>query len=420
MKPKFLIIGAVFLIILTMAVLALITGDTSTDVPTLVVRHAPFAQRVTAEGTLEAVKSTSLTVPITASGAQKIAWLIKDGARVTQGDIVVRFDPTDLELDRDNGQDDQLMADHRLRKAEVERNAKLKNLDRDAKLSEQEASNARTFKNTDDLVYSRNEIIESEIDTELAEERAQHAELAKDIESRLSKTGLELLEINRQRASLKIRQAEDGLKSLQIVAPHDGIAIFERDWLGNLPQVGETVWSGRSLASIPELDEMEINIFVLEADAGGLAAGQRAEITLEAHPGRRYPARVKSVDPIAQRRVRWVPVQYFRAVLTLDETDPALMKPGQRIQGEIFIAEETSAIAIPRQAVSTIDGIATVHRLENGQFRKVAVKIGASALGKVVVTLGLQDDDIIALRDPGSGSGNKETAESSFAIGGAS
>ena len=400
MKARFLILPAIGLAIVAAAVTALLPENSSADVPTMVIHHEPFLQRVTAEGNLEAVTSTPLTVPITSGKRHKIAWLIEDGARVIEGEVIIRFDPTDFELDRDNGRDDQTMVDHRLTQAEVERNAKLKNLDRDAKLSKDEARNAREFKSTDTLVYSRIEIIESEIDTELAEQRAEHAEQSKTVQDKLTKTNLELLGIERKKAELKIRQAEDGLQSLQIVAPHDGIVIFERDWRGNIPRVGETVWPGRPVASIPQLDEMEAAVFVLEADAGGLAPEQPAKIMLEAHPGKSFTAKIKTVDPIAQRRIRWVPVQYFRVVLSIDETDNELMKPGQRVQAEIILAEEASAIAIPRQAVGTVEGRPMVYRLEDGAFEHVEVEIGASAIGKVVVTKGLADDDIIALRDP--------------------
>jgi len=417
---RLLILLAAMLAIVTAAVMALRPENSAVNVPTMEILHQPFLHRVTAEGNLEAVTSTPLTAPMSAGKRHKIAWLIEDGARVSEGDIVIRFDPTDFELDRDNGRDDQTMVDHRLGKAEVERNAKLKNLDRDAKLSKDEARNAREFKSTDTLVYSRIEIIESEIDTELAEERAKHAEHSKTVEDRLSRTSLELLEIERRKAELKIQQAEDGLQRLHVVAPHDGIVIFERDWRGNIPRVGETVWPGRPLASIPELDKMQAEVFVLEADAGGLAPGQDATIMLEAHPGITFSATIKSVDPIAQRRIRWVPVQYFRTVLSIDETNNTLMKPGQRVQTEIVIAELASAIAIPRQAVTTVDGKPMVFLLEDGTFHQVEVKIGASAVGKVVATEGLKDHDIIALRDPTAGAETSASPEQAPSLGGVS
>lgn len=64
-----------------------------------------------------------------------------------------------------------------------------------------------------------------------------------------------LLVIERRKANLKIRQAEEILSSLEITAPHKCIVVFRKDWRGNLPQVGDMVWRGQSLAEIPALDE---------------------------------------------------------------------------------------------------------------------------------------------------------------------
>ena len=67
------------------------------DVPTTTVHAAPFERRVVAEGNLEAAEATPVTAPVDAQGQLKIAWIVPDGSRVKQGDVVVRFDPTDMQ-----------------------------------------------------------------------------------------------------------------------------------------------------------------------------------------------------------------------------------------------------------------------------------------------------------------------------------
>ena len=62
--------------------------------------------------------------------------------------------------------------------------------------------------------------------------------------------------------------------------------VFESDWRGNTPKVGDNVWSGQALASLPLLQEMEVEAYVLEADAGGLKAGCPAQVVIEAQPER--------------------------------------------------------------------------------------------------------------------------------------
>ena len=149
--------------------------------------------------------------------------------------------------------------------------------------------------------------------------------------------------------------------------------MLERDWRGNPVRVGDMVWPGRPLARIPDLDEMQAEVFVLEADAGDVASGQPTTVWLESHPDNPVTATVGSIDPMAGRRSRRSPVQYFRTVLALDETDTAVMKPGARVRAEITIADLADAITVPRQVVCSLDGEPVVYRW---------------------------DGDIVALRDP--------------------
>jgi HlyD family secretion protein len=377
-----------------------LAGLSSPRVPTMSVTAAPFRVRVVAEGNLSAVRSTPLVAPVNTGMAFTLAWLVDDGTLVEEGDIVARFDASQLEKDREDGLSDRMISDHRISTARTNREVTIGNLDREAGVSEQELEVAREFQTTDDLGYSKMEIIESQIDTELAESRADHARKSREIQGELSDAEMALLAIDRRKAEIKVQQAIDGLAALEVRAPHSGIVMLERDWRGNPVRVGDMVWPGRPLGSIPDLDEMQAEVYVLEADAGDLSASQEATVWIEASPDVAHPARVKSVDPMAGRRNRQVPVQYFRTVLELDRTDRGTMKPGSRIRSEIILADLDDAITVPRQAVCSIEGASVVYRWRRGAFEPVVIELGPAALGRVVVESGLAEGDVIALRDP--------------------
>jgi HlyD family secretion protein len=200
---------------------------------------------------------------------------------------------------------------------------------------------------------------------------------------------------------MKIDLAQRGLDSLELRAPHAGIVVLHRGgWEGETLRVGDAVFPGFPIATIPDLSEMEAEVFVLEADAGGLAEGQRATVVIEAHPEFIFAAHVKSVEPLAQPRRRNSPVQYFRTVLELESTEPGIMKPGQTVRAEIVLSEHESAITIPRQALVDDDGHTVVYRRTGTGFEPVEITVGAVGLGRVVVQDGLDNGDEIALRDP--------------------
>lgn len=387
-------------------------------VPTVRVERSSFSRTVSAEGTLQAVEATAITAPATPEGPFKLAWVIEDGARVAKGDPVVRFDPTELERDLADGRGDRATADARTTKASATADSIRANLDRDAALATDELAKAKTFQSKDAEIYSRFEIVSSEIDAGLAQAKKDHAEAVKGTQSRLSRTELDLLAIERRKADIKITRAEAGLAALALLAPHDGIVVLQRDWRGNPPRVGDSVWRSQKLAEIPRLDAMEAQLYVLEADAGGLAVGQRATVRVEGR-AETYAARLRQVDSLAKPRFRGVPVQYFGAVATIERTDPAVMKPGQRVTARIVLAEAVDALVIPRQAVVEKDGKKVVYRRAGWRgFRPVEVSLGVAALGRVVVAGGLDEGDVIAVVDPTSRQELPRTPAPGPAVGG--
>jgi hypothetical protein len=167
------------------------------------------------------------------------------------------------------------------------------------------------------------------------------------------------------------------------------------------------------VAEIPNLATMEAHIFVLEADAGGLAPGVPATVVVEAHPATAYPAKIKKVDTLAKRRTGWIPVQYFGATLELQTTDPAVMKPGARVRAVLSLDARPEAISIPRNAVFEKNGKKIVYRRSGSELTPAEVTLGPAAVGRVVVESGLNPGDEIALRDPSAASGDDEAPPAS-------
>ena len=117
------------------------------------------------------------------------------------------------------------------------------------------------------------------------------------------------------------RSAARSLRSLRITAPHDGILVHERNWRGETPFVGDTVWPGQKIAEIPELSDLEAKVFVLEADGAGLEPGLGATVTIEGRPGEAHPAKVSRVEPLAKPRGWGSPVRYFEVQAVTSLTD---------------------------------------------------------------------------------------------------
>lgn len=374
-------------------------GDVAA-VPTARAERSEFVRAIHADGFLAPETATILTAPPTARTGRKIAWLAPDGEHVREGDVVIRFDATDMERSLADGIDARASASEQIRKKRVEDDAAIENLHRDAAFAEVEVRYAEEFQSKDELVFSRMEIIESQIDSDLANRRRDNALVRSDIRADLASVEVDLLELERRRAQTKIREAETDLRDLEVRAPHDGIFVLAGN-SDEAPQVGQIVWRGQPLAEIPQLDRMKAEVYVLEADAGGLEEGMAANVVLEAHPDARTRAAIRQIASFAKRRVRWSPVQYFQVTLEIDGSDPDTMKPGQRVRAEIEVERLEDVVTVPREAVFRgEEGEHHVFLYRGGRYESVAVEIGSAALGRVVVTSGIEAGDRVALRDP--------------------
>jgi multidrug efflux pump subunit AcrA (membrane-fusion protein) len=146
---------------------------------------------------------------------------------------------------------------------------------------------------------------------------------------------------------------------------------------------------------------MEAKCFVLEKDAGELKKDQPVTVTLDPFPGQEFTGKVKTIDNLARPIDQGSPVKYFQVIVSLDKTDPNLMKPGVKLKAQIRASELKSVIVVPRSAVVKKDSDFVVYiRAAAGQFEPVKVKLGQGDLIQVVVTEGLQAGQTLALNPP--------------------
>lgn len=380
------------------------------QVEVMTLEPGPYRHRVTAEGVLASARVTPISVPAEVQGNVRVAWVAEEGIRIQAGDLVARFDDGAMRDQLTEGEAERTTVSHRKTKGEVERMGRNAEIDNDLQVAELELDVAQRFQLEDDSVFSRQEIIESQIDGALAEDRRDHALDSHVSQRALAATNQALLAIEERKADLKITQAEGGLQALEVRAPHDGLLTLKRDWQGEPVQVGSELWRGQAIAEIPDLSTLEAQVFVLEADAGGLAPGKAASVVVDAQPDVTYAATITQVDAVAKPRFRGSPVQYFGVTLAFEgDVDTTGLKPGQRLRAILVLAEEAEALVVPRQAVFATEGENHVWVRVGGGFESRAVEIGASSLGLVELVGGVTAGDVVALESPFGGGETEST-----------
>jgi multidrug resistance efflux pump len=394
------------LLLLPAAVVPLLVGARivrSLDaVPTATVTLRPgrFVREVEARGLLKAVKVTPIMVPQQMRRSQRIAALASDGAALKAGDLVVAFDPYEAQREQADGLNDLDAARARIDKAGAEGRKTRRSIEIDRGLAREELTRAESFRLDDERLYSRHEIVESRLSRDLAATKLELSGSRLATSGKLSAAERALGAIEAGKANLKLELARKSLSALRLAAPHDGLFVLERNWRGEIPSVGDTLWPGQKIGELPDLSQLEAKVFVLEADGAGLRGGLKARLSIEGRPGEEHEATVKRVDPLAKASGWQSPVKYFEAVLSLARTDPTFMKPGQRVRAIVRLDEAENVLVLPRAAVFDKDGKRVVYRRQAGSFVPVEVTIGRQSISSVVVDQGLSAGAVVALRDP--------------------
>jgi multidrug efflux pump subunit AcrA (membrane-fusion protein) len=381
-------------------------GKPALEVATVTVKQQKFARVIDAQGTLRAVRTTPVTVPRDVEWPLRITWLAPDGGVIKKGEPLARFDDLELKERLANARSDRAVAAAKRGKEAALLDATARERLRSTAAASRELSMTQTFARRDAEIFARDQIIESEIDERFQSAKVDVAKDSESAEKSLSRRKLGLIAVEGRKADDAIARSEKGLASLEIRAPHDGVFTLKRGWMGETFRVGDTVWRSMSVAEISLIDQMEAEVFVLEAEAAGLAKGKKATIILEADGGAELPGEVKQVETVAKRKNPKSPTQYFGVILSLgDDKDeakrkPPTLKPGQRVRAQLHLHEET-ALVVPRPAIFDRDGGWIAYRREGSGFSPVKVKLGPSTAGQVTIASGLRAGDEIALRDPG-------------------
>lgn len=310
-------------------------------------------------GSLDARKTETIFSRF--QGRATVVEIIADGATVREGDILLRFDSSDVEnelvkvnndLARARAELDALeKADIPIERAEIE--ARLGEL-RSIASAEQQA-----MADTKDLV-DRNLLARRELDQQEARVAVAKAK-ADQLESQHNLTieHLHPARLSRARAAHDAaqRQYESACRQLSnavIRAPSAGLAVHLPVTVGTeyrTIRVGDSIFPNQPLLCIPDLSEFVAQTFIPEADLARVAPGASAFITPLAYPGLRLPGAVTTVSATAQSRPGYPAWQkYFRVSLRANQADPRL-RPGMSVAIDIQSHTRTNAVLIPRRAV---------------------------------------------------------------------
>ena len=321
------------------------------------VERRDLERRVEVQGVLEAVDSSDLTAPrLPQMWRFKLAFMAEEGSRVEAGAVVLGFDGTEIQqnlltaiADRDTA---AKTLDKRTTDLAVERErAELALAEAEAKLRK-----ATLKTEVPGEVVASIELRTAEVDRAIAErEAAFRAEQLAGL-TRRSEAELAALERQLEYSRNRVAELESSILKLQVPAPRGGTVVYKTNWNGEKKKVGDTVWWAEPILQIPDLDRLRASAQIEEVAAGDVALDQTVTFRLDAHPDRTFRARVARIHRAIQTRSFRDPTKVMQIELELLDPDPALMRPGMRLVGELTVERVENVLTIPLRAVFDRNG----------------------------------------------------------------
>lgn len=146
-------------------------------------------------------------------------------------------------------------------------------------------------------------------------------------------------------ATAELRSSQTNLGKAIITSPINGVV------LTRTVEPGQTVASSLSAPTLftlaEDLAQMEVEVGVDEADVGQVKAGQKAEFSVDAWPGRKYPAEITRVSLGADTSNN---VVSYLTVLAVQNTDLTL-RPGMTATATIKTEARENVLLIPNTAL---------------------------------------------------------------------
>lgn len=337
------------------------------------------------------VRPTRTSIVGAEAAGSVVELLVREGDRVTQGQVLARQRTHSLELTLAAARAELELRHQELAEFEAgEREEDI--LEAQAQLDAATAAreNAAWQLESTRKLFEASQVSETVYrDAETAAQRtsAQEREARAKLERLVAGPRRERIDQARARAeaqAARVGALEDALDRHTLTAPFDGWVTAERT------EVGQWLATGDPVVEIAALDEVDVEVPVVEDFVHGLVPGSPARVRVAALGEEVFEGRVRVVVPRADERTRTFPVKI--RVANRKEGESVLLKGGMFAEVTLAGAGTAAAVLVPKDAL-VLGGPGPMvwavtpdaEGAGEGTVRPVSVETGASVGGSIVV-----------------------------------
>ncbi len=207
----------------------------------------------------------------------------------------------------------------------------------------------------------------------------------------ISKRSVEESAANLEVAQAKLSLSQATASRLKIMAPFDGMTGIRT------VNVGDYLKDGGDIVNIEDIAAVYVDFRLPERFQSKVKKGQKAQVDMDALPGRKFTAVIQAIDPMLDANGRSVGV---RACIDNRQNQ---LRPGMFARVNTVFSEREKAIVVPEEAIvpqagkqfviKLLDGADKGTEKETKTTQRVEVKVGIRRPGKVEILEGLAEGD---------------------------
>jgi len=379
--------------------LAACESDTSTG-PSVLATPADSELIVSAKGELVASESLPIMLPGGIRMGFNISWIAPEFSDVRKGDVVMRFDDVDVQIQKAATELAVAKSDFRLAGSERAETIEKKRIGDEAIRVEGERDISESFATVDERLMSRNEMIDALSDLDYLDVEAAFLDWQDDTFEQRIEAERNLILAERAGEADKLEKQSQALNMMELRSPADGTLVYARTGWGQKIGKGQTVYPGRPAALLPVRGKVKAKLYVPELDAVGIAVGQPVRLRLDASVEREFSAEVESVSPVASPKNKTDPQKYFIVEAAIADVDADLMRVGSRLRADIVTGSIDGSIVVPAQSVYGDAGTDYVYVVSGGKLERRDVTTGQRSPDLVELIAGVEAGERVSLVEP--------------------
>lgn len=391
-------------------------------IPVAQVERLPIDVKIHTLGELRPARTATINAPPVAGGALQIVYLTETGTYVNQGDIVVQFDPSEQEFNLEQSKSQLEEAEQQIKKMKADQAVRVAQEQVSLLKAQFEVQRAELKVKGNDLlsgIEARKNVIS------LEEAKRKLEQLQRDIKSRANSDAADLAVQNvaRTKAMLGMKLAQQFIDNMTLRAPISGIVVVGESLESlvsasgsirissemEIPKYrpGSQVFAGRPIASIQEVDKMEIAANVIETDRSNLEPGQGIEVIVDSKPLNTYKGEIQSLGQSALTSgsastnldyIEALSTRSFPVVFDVD-THGERLNLGVTARVTIMGRNVRDALSIPRQALHQKEGKPVVYVRNLEGFEPCEVQVKYLTESRAIID-GIDEGSEVALVNP--------------------